>query len=118
MKTQWIEWNPDGTTLNLACRDMRQFEFLTLSCMSSYIHTRFYNRRKITGARFEVVNTPLCFLKSRIVNRCQVIRNTETCEIFQKPRYLARCVSVYYPVILVYMLDCIFFLTKSRNLES
>ena len=31
--------NPDGATINLACRDMRQFEFLALSRMSLKLHT-------------------------------------------------------------------------------
>ena len=31
--------NPDGATINLACWDMRQFEFLTLSRMSLNLHT-------------------------------------------------------------------------------
>ena len=97
--------NPDGATKNLACRDMRQFEFFTLSRMSchlSYIHTRFNNPREITGATFYVLNSRLCFLKSRIVNRCSIIRNKETCETLKN---LARCVSVYYPDKLVYMRD-------------
>ena len=36
--------------------------------------------------------------------------NKETYEILLKLRYLARCVSVYYPVELVYMLDFFKFL--------
>ena len=31
--------NPDGGTKNLACRDMRQFEFFTLSRMSLKLYT-------------------------------------------------------------------------------
>ena len=31
--------NHDGTTINLACRDMHQFESLTLSRMSLKLHT-------------------------------------------------------------------------------
>ena len=104
--------NPDGATINLACRDSLSFWHF-LVCHLSYIYMGFYNPREITGARFYVLNPRLRFPKARIVNRCQVIRNTETCEIFLKPRYLNRCVSIYFPVKLAYMQDFFFFFSSS-----
>ena len=107
-----------GATINLACRDIQQFELMTLSRISLKLHTYevLYNPREITGARFYVLNPRLCFLKFNLVNRCQVIRNTKTCEIFLKPGYLARFASIYYPVELVCKRDVFFFFYFVQNL--
>ena len=80
-----------------------------LACHISNIHTRFKYPREITGATFYVLilRSRLCFLKSRIVNRCSIIRNKETCETLLprsisvharffkvfNPRVVARCTS-------------------------
>ena len=73
-----ILMGPQKTSHVETCDNLSFSHFL--ACHLSYIHTRFNNPREITGAIFYVLNSRLCFLKSRIVNRCSIIRNKETCE--------------------------------------
>ena len=89
--------NPIGATKKLACRDMRPFECLTLSHMSFNLYTyKVLQPSQDNRCEIFILNLRLFFLNSPIVNQCSVIRNTKTCEIFLKPRYLAWCVSFYY----------------------